>query len=73
MAKIRDKKKLLWCLRQFDDGKESQKWLATYLGIKPRRFRQLYSAYEKTLKAPDVGSTVGRPRKASTRRMETDR
>ncbi len=35
MAKLRDKKKLLWCLKQFHEGKESQKWLANYLGIKP--------------------------------------
>lgn len=64
MAKIKDKKKLLWCLKQFHDGKEKQKWLANYLGVKPRRFRQLYSAYKQTLKAPDVGSNVGRPKKA---------
>ena len=63
MAKIRDKKKLLWCLKQFHEGKESQKWIATYLGVKPRRFRQLYSVYKQTLKVPDIGSNVGRPKK----------
>ena len=72
MAKIRDKKKLLWCLRQFHEGKESQKWIATYLGVKPRRFRQLYSVYKQTLKAPDVGSKVGRPKKAVPDAMEAD-
>ncbi len=63
MAKIRDKKKLLWCLKQFHEGKKSQKGLSNYLGVKPRRFRQLYSIYKQTLKVPDVGSKVGRPKK----------
>ncbi len=64
MTRVRDKKKLLWCLKQFHEGKESQKWLSSYLGIKPRRFRQIYSLYKQTLKAPDIGANVGRPKKA---------
>ena len=63
MTRLRDKRKLLWCLRQFHEGKESQKWLSSYLGIKPRRFRQIYSTYKQTMKAPDVGFSVGRPKK----------
>lgn len=63
MGKIRDKKKLLWCLKQFHEKKESQKWLANHLGIKPRRFRQIYAVYKLTLKLPNIGSNVGRPKK----------
>jgi len=63
MTRLRDKKKLLWCLKQFHEGKENQKWLSSHLGIKPRRFRQIYSAYKQTLKVPDDGSAVGRPKK----------
>jgi putative transposase len=63
MVKVKDKAKLLWCLKQFDQGKATQKWLCTYLGIKPRRFRQIYSIYKQTKAAPHVGSGVGRPSK----------
>lgn len=63
MVKVKDRAKLLWCLRQFDHGKATQKWLCTYLGIKPRRFRQIYSIYKQTKTVPDFGSKVGRPAK----------
>jgi len=63
MVKVKNRAKLLWCLRQFDHGKATQKWLCTYLGIKPRRFRQIYSIYKQTRTVPDFGSKVGRPAK----------
>jgi hypothetical protein len=53
MAKVSSKQKLLWCLKQFHQGKQSQKWLAAYLGIKPRRFKQLYTTYKQTNKHPN--------------------
>jgi putative transposase len=63
MVRLRDKRKLLWCIKQFHERKESQKWLSMYLGIKPRRFRQIYAFYKQTMKVSDVGSRVGRPKK----------
>ena len=63
MTKLRDKRKLLWCLKQFEQGKSSQKWLSSYIGITTRRFRQLYTTYKQTQQTPDVGSNVGRPQK----------
>jgi hypothetical protein len=50
-------------LEAVSEEKESQKWLANYLEIKPKRFRQLYSIYKQTSKLPDVKSKVGRPKK----------
>jgi hypothetical protein len=50
-------------LEAVSEEKESQKWLANYLGIKPKRFRQLYSIYKQTSKLSDVKSKVGRPKK----------
>jgi putative transposase len=47
MRKITDERKLLWCLRQFQAGKESEKYLASYLGVSTRWFRHLYSSYKQ--------------------------
>jgi hypothetical protein len=63
MVKLKDKRKLLWCLKQFHEGKISQKWLSSYLGVSSRRFRQLYTTYKQTLQTPNVGLNVGRPQK----------
>jgi transposase InsO family protein len=63
IALARDKRKLFWCLEQFRERKMAQKQLSEYLGIKPRRFRQLYSSYIQTFQVPNVGLNVGRPKK----------
>jgi hypothetical protein len=62
MAKLSDRKKLQWCLKQFEQGNATQTWLAQYLGVTPRRFRQVYSIYKKTQNTPTLGANVGRPR-----------
>jgi putative transposase len=64
MFKIKDKRKLIWCLKQFHQGKESQKWLSSYLGISTRRFRQIYSIYKQTMEVPIIGLNMGRPKKS---------
>jgi hypothetical protein len=61
MVKVKDKAMLTWALRLFDQGKAAQKWLCTYIGIKPRRFRQIYSIYKQTKTVPPIGLNVGRP------------
>jgi len=44
MVKIKNKKRLKWALKQYEAGKEEQKYLAEeVLGVTPRRFRQVYS------------------------------
>ncbi len=63
MVKVKDRAKLLWCLKQFTERKLTQKWLSQYLGIKPRRFRQIYCAYKQTKTLPKIGFKVGRPSK----------
>lgn len=63
LTKVSSKQKLLWCLKQFHQGKQSQKWLAAYLGIKPRRFRQLYTTCKQTQQPPQIGANIGRPQK----------
>ena len=62
MRKLKDEKKLLWCLRQFYQGKEPQKWLSSYLGISTRQFRKLYAIYKQTKHIPKT--KIGRPKKA---------
>jgi putative transposase len=64
MVKLKNKKKLKWALKQYKEGKSSQKWLAEYLGITTRRFRQLYSKYNKNQEIPVIGINLGRPKKA---------
>jgi putative transposase len=66
MTKLKNKKKLLWCLEQLHKGKMNQKWLSNYLEIKTRRFRQLYTIYKQTKQAPTIGTNVGRPKKQIT-------
>ena len=63
MVKVRDKRKLKWCLVNYDSGKITQKWASKHLEITPRRFRQLHQEYKATGKIPDVGINNGRPRK----------
>ncbi len=62
MAKLGDRKKLQWCLKQFEQGKATQVWIANYLKVTPRRFRQIYHLYKKTNTTPTIGSNVGRPK-----------
>jgi putative transposase len=63
MRKLTDERKLLWCLRQFREQKESEKWLSSHLGISTRRFRQLYSIYKQTQDGSLPKPKMGRPRK----------
>lgn len=63
MRKLRDEKKLLWCLKQFHQRKESEKWLSSYLGISTRRFRKLYSFYKQTQGQSLPKTKMGRPKK----------
>lgn len=64
MRKLKDKNKLIWCLKQYDQRKESQKWLAAYLGISTRRFRKIYATYKQTRQIPKP--KIGRPKKQIT-------
>ncbi|MGF3522985.1 MAG: hypothetical protein ACQXXJ_07805, partial [Candidatus Bathyarchaeia archaeon] len=68
MRKLTDDKKLLWCLRQYHQGKESQKWLACYLGVSTRQFRKLYSKYKQTGQLPKP--KMGRPQKPTPQHWE---
>ncbi|MBI4449097.1 transposase [Candidatus Woesearchaeota archaeon] len=63
MVKIRNKKRLEWCLKRYSKGEASQKDLAKMLDITPRRFRQLYVAYKTTNSMPCIGQSLGRPKK----------
>jgi putative transposase len=63
VVKIKNKKKLKWCLVNYDSGKITQKWAASYLVITPRRFRQLYTEYKTTGQVPIIGINLGRPKK----------
>jgi hypothetical protein len=47
MVKVRDKRKLKWCLVNYDSGKITQKLASKHLEITPRRFRQLYTNSSK--------------------------
>lgn len=62
MAKLSDRKKLHWCLKQFEQRKATQAWIASYLGVTTRRFRQIYRLYKKTNTTPTIGLNVGRPK-----------
>ena len=64
MVKIKNKKRLKWALEQYKDAKTTQKELATFLQITPRRFRQLHTAFTKTGNIPDLGKNLGRPEKS---------
>ncbi len=63
MVKVKNLKKLKWCLHNYCTGKITQKWAAKYLGITPRRFRQLLKEYKKTGTIPKIGLNLGRPRR----------
>ena len=63
MVKIRNKRKLKWCLKQYHRKEIKQKWLSKYLGITTRRFRQIYSEYKESTEIPVIGRNMGRPRK----------
>jgi len=69
MRKLKAEKKLLWCLKQFHQRKESQKWLANHLGISIRCFRKLYTAYKQTLQVPKP--KMGRPKKQTPTQWST--
>lgn len=62
MVKIKNKKRLMWCLKQYKAGKASQKDLAKLLTITPRRFRQVYAKYSSTNIIPCIGQSLGRPK-----------
>jgi len=64
MVKIKNKKRLKWALKQYETGKEEQKYLAEeVLGVTPRRFRQVYSEYKIKNEVPMIGKNLGRPKK----------
>ena len=63
MVKIKNKRKLKWCLINYTSGKITQKWAATYLGITPLRFRQLLTEYKTTGNVPAIGDNIGRPKR----------
>ena len=71
MVKIKNKKRLKWALRQYENGKEEQKYLAEVLGVTPRRFRQIYSEYKTMGEVPMIGKNLGRPRKTTPESHET--
>lgn len=63
MVKVKNKRKLRWCLLNYDLGKITQKWASYYLKITPRRFRQIYREYKREGTIPTIGLNVGRPKK----------
>ncbi|PIV68815.1 MAG: hypothetical protein COS08_05790, partial [Euryarchaeota archaeon CG01_land_8_20_14_3_00_38_12] len=73
MVKIKNKKRLKWALKQYETGKEEQKYLAEeVLDITARRFRQIYSEYKKFRgEVPMIGKNLGRPKKTIPESYET--
>ncbi len=63
MVKIKNKRRLKWCLTNYSNSKITQKWAATYLKITTRRFRQLHRSFKATGIVPDIGINAGRPKK----------
>jgi putative transposase len=63
MVKVKDRRKLKWCLVHYESSEISSKWAANYLQITPRRFQQLYKEFKDAGKAPEIGLNVGRPKK----------
>ncbi len=63
MVKVKNLKKLRWCLHKYYTGEITQKWAAKYLGITPRRFRQVLKEYKKTGTIPKICLNLGRPRR----------
>ena len=66
MVKIKNKKKLKWCLVNYNPSKIIQKWVASYLGITPQRFRQLYTKYKMAGLVPVTGINLGSSKKGNT-------
>jgi len=60
----------LWCLKQFQQGKESEKRLSIYLGISTRRFRKLYALYKQTKGTSLPKPKMIRPKKAMLAQWE---
>jgi putative transposase len=67
MVKIKNKKRLKWALKRYENSNSDQQQLAFFLGVTTRRFRQLYTEYKTTGKIPIVGCKIGRPKKAILR------
>ncbi|HLD07330.1 MAG TPA: IS481 family transposase [Candidatus Nanoarchaeia archaeon] len=63
MVKLKNKKRLEWCLKRYANGGASQKDLAKMLDVTPRRFRQLYMYYTTRNSLPRIGQSLGRPKK----------
>src|SRR3989338_9760421 len=63
MGKLKNKKRLEWCLKRYANGGASQKDLAKMLDVTPRRFRQLYMYYTTRNSLPRIGQSLGRPKK----------
>ena len=66
MVKIRNKKKVLWAFRQFQNKKSKQKWLAQYLSITPQWFRVIYNAWLDSGEVSGSCRKLGRPKKETS-------
>ncbi len=71
MVKVRDKRKLKWCLVNYNSGKITQKWASIHLQITSRRFRQINQQYKATGNIPNVGIRNGRPKKQISEETKT--
>jgi hypothetical protein len=63
VVKINNKRKLKYYLNDYDSGNISQKAAAKFLGITPRRFKQINEIYKSTGDTPVIGLELGRPGK----------
>jgi len=63
VVKIKNKRKLKVYFNDYDSGSISQELAAKYLGITPRRFRQIHKIYRSTGHIPAIGVNLGRPKK----------
>ncbi|HEX7575645.1 MAG TPA: IS481 family transposase [Candidatus Methanoperedens sp.] len=63
MVKIKNKRKLKVYLKDYDSGGISQELAAKYLGITPRRFRQIHKMFRSTGFIPAIGVNLGGPKK----------
>jgi hypothetical protein len=57
----------MWCLKQYEQRKETQKWLSNYLEITTRHFRTIYATYKQTGQIPQT--KMGRPKKQITKQL----
>jgi len=62
MPKIKNKRKLKWCLQHYDTQEITSKYAAKQLEISQRRFQQVYKQYQLTGKTPTIGQHIGRPK-----------